>query len=303
MPRRTVVCAVQPALAGGGADITVGYVVGVSAQLVLERYAWSDMFDENHIKKIYAQTFFISDVSTKEAKPARACNACYDTVFPLLTSPSTPPTLAIQPQGEAHNSYTSTLGTLSQLPSWKSMPSFAPPGQSDAGSGSSSALLKPPPSAFHRPRHLRTDPRPQSQPVMNLNLSRMTSAAASSVSIPLNSPPDNGLGSSATSAASPAAGHSRDERRDESRQSLEPFPPDGNKFSVAALAVHTAPVTARPSSVGEGRSKRFSLLLGGRSMMQKIQRRQTDQGREDLDHGIAASKLSEILGREKGQRV
>ena len=233
-------------------------------------------------------------MSTKESKPARACNACYDTVFPLLTSTSSTPSLT-HPPGESHNSYTSTLGTLSQLPSWKSMPSFAPPGQSDASSTPSSVLFKPPPSAFHGPRRSRVAPRPQSQPVMNLNLSRMTSAATSSVSVVLNTPPGDSVEIPATSPGN--------ERQDQSRQFLESLPPDPTKFSMAALAVHTASVTARPSSVGEGRSKRFSLILGGRSVMQKLQRRQADQEPEDLANGVAASKLSEILGRERRQDV
>ena len=215
-----------------------------------------------------AQTFLISDVNTKASKPARACNACYETVFPLLGSPVPP-----HSQGESQNSYTSTLGTLSQLPSWKSMPSFAPP---SPGWTLSSALLKAPPSAFHEPRRgSRMGPRPQSQPVMDSSLSQMTSATASSVSVDLNSPTSDSMDRSPD-------GESR---------------PDLNRFSAAALAVHTSPVTARPSSFGEGRSKRFSLLLGGQSVMKRSQTNEE----EDRDPSVAASKLGEILGRE--QRV
>ena len=115
---------------------------------------------------------------------------------------------------------------------------------------------------------------------MDLTLSQMTSATASSVSVDLNSP------TSESATCSPNGNEEDGESR-----------PDVNRFSAAALAVHTSPVTARPSSFGEGRSKRFSLLLGGRSVMKRSQTSEE----EDRDPGVAASKLGEILGRE--QRV
>ena len=62
------------------------------------------------------QTFFISNSSAKQdsssssssssTKPARACDACYDTVFPVIHPPPT------------------TIPSLSHLPSWLSMPSL-----------------------------------------------------------------------------------------------------------------------------------------------------------------------------------
>jgi len=74
--------------------------------------------------------------------------------------------------------------------------------------------------------------------------------------------------------------------------------PNRKRFSLAALAVDTEPVTTRPSVSGEGRSKRFSLLLGGRSFHKKSG--QTEGGEQGgFDHGIAVGKLAEILGRER----
>ena len=73
--------------------------------------------------------------------------------------------------------------------------------------------------------------------------------------------------------------------------------PDPKRFSKAALAMHVAPVTARPKALGEGRNKRFSLVLAGRNTMKK-QMLQHGLSQEGLERGAAAGKLSEILGRE-----
>ncbi|KAF7345501.1 hypothetical protein MVEN_01568600 [Mycena venus] len=81
------------------------------------------------------RTFFITDPNARDgssvsSKPARACNACYETVFPLLDNPaededgqasaaadSSEPTL-----DAAHS--IGTLSSLSNFPSWLSMPSL-----------------------------------------------------------------------------------------------------------------------------------------------------------------------------------
>jgi|ERR1700761_5853368 len=58
-----------------------------------------------------SQTFFIADTNSRQqsSKAARACNACYDTVFPVINaSPSDSCELA-----------TPNDGTLSSLPVWK----------------------------------------------------------------------------------------------------------------------------------------------------------------------------------------
>jgi hypothetical protein len=76
------------------------------------------------------QTFFIADPSTKElsSKAARACEACYETVFPLVDPPMN--TAASSPNSSSFLSSsmgTTGLGTitsLSMLPSWVSMPSL-----------------------------------------------------------------------------------------------------------------------------------------------------------------------------------
>jgi FYVE, RhoGEF and PH domain containing 5/6 len=78
------------------------------------------------------------------------------------------------------------------------------------------------------------------------------------------------------------------------------------RFSLPAIALQTTPVTAHPNASGEGKSKRFSLVLGGRSSSQQAQNDIPYEVREpglrlkgDLSSGVAAVKLSELLGRQK----
>ncbi|KAL0955221.1 hypothetical protein HGRIS_004123 [Hohenbuehelia grisea] len=66
------------------------------------------------------RTFFISDPKAKEAtKPARACNACYETVFPLLDPPDEREELA--------SPLTDTMNTLSAIPLLVSLQPEQPP--------------------------------------------------------------------------------------------------------------------------------------------------------------------------------
>ena len=71
------------------------------------------------------QTFFISDSNARQqdspTKPARACDACYDTVFPVIRPPSGE--VSTNLNNESHKS-DDTIPSLSHLPSWLSMPSL-----------------------------------------------------------------------------------------------------------------------------------------------------------------------------------
>jgi FYVE/RhoGEF/PH domain-containing protein 5/6 len=77
------------------------------------------------------------------------------------------------------------------------------------------------------------------------------------------------------------------------------------RFSLPAIALQNTPVTARPNAFGVGKSKRFSLVLGGRSSGQQAQNdvpyevREPGLGKGDLSSGVAAVKLGELLGRQK----
>jgi FYVE, RhoGEF and PH domain containing 5/6 len=62
------------------------------------------------------------------------------------------------------------------------------------------------------------------------------------------------------------------------------------RFSMPAVAIHTTPVTARPNVVGEGKSKRWSLVLGNLKSNMGF-------GGE-TSHGLAAGRLNELLGRQ-----
>lgn len=70
------------------------------------------------------QTFYVADSSAKhETKPARACNACYESVFPIVdvdnpTNPGGPQYIG----SEGRNG--DTITSLSGLPSWLSMPAL-----------------------------------------------------------------------------------------------------------------------------------------------------------------------------------
>lgn len=66
------------------------------------------------------------------------------------------------------------------------------------------------------------------------------------------------------------------------------------RFSLPALALQTTPVTARPNVVGEGKSKRFSLMLGKSAISSAPP---TGDLGGSFMHGMAAGKLNELLGK------
>lgn len=68
------------------------------------------------------------------------------------------------------------------------------------------------------------------------------------------------------------------------------------RFSLPAVALQTSPVVTKQRSAGEGRSKRFSLVLGGRNGTAKRKPKSgTSQDERDLSKGVAVSKLQELL--------
>ena len=111
---------------------------------------------------------------------------------------------------------------------------------------------------------------------------------------------DNGEAESVT-AASPSQGLVSSQPSTPQKQ--EDTARRHKRFSLPAIALQTAPVTALPNATGEGRSKRFSLVLGGRSNVRQaqIEIETGGTGKGDLGRGVAAVKLGEILSR-LGQR-
>ena len=84
------------------------------------------------------------------------------------------------------------------------------------------------------------------------------------------------------------------------------------RFSLPIVGLQTTPVTARANTKGEGLAKRFSLVLGvGRTIRGPkstcVDGSSSDQGNEggtvkqsrSTGHGVAASRLADLLGRRK----
>ncbi|KAF8972714.1 hypothetical protein BDZ97DRAFT_853105 [Flammula alnicola] len=73
------------------------------------------------------RTFFVSDSNAKhESKPARACDACYESVFPLIDPPESneQEESEVAQEGIAEHRSSDTITSLSRLPSWLSMPAL-----------------------------------------------------------------------------------------------------------------------------------------------------------------------------------
>lgn len=180
-----------------------------------------------------------------------------------------------------------TLGTLSKLP-WQSVPAFDFTGSNPT---SPSALLRPPPSSFHEPLRPRMRARPVSQPILtDIDFASAATSTTSVNLIPFSLREPNAGVSLPDLSGSPPTNESLEEEVSE---------PDRKRFSAAALAVDTQPVTARPTAWGEGRNKRFSLLLSGRSSRKKSF--QSDREPGNLDHGPTVGRLTEILGKYRKQ--
>ncbi|EPQ60193.1 hypothetical protein GLOTRDRAFT_67584 [Gloeophyllum trabeum ATCC 11539] len=230
-------------------------------------------------------TFFISDPNAKDSnKPARACGACYETVFPILENDSSP-TNAMPPA--------QTIGTLSGFPSWQSisMPSLALSGVGarasalmaiDLGSpkrpleavaeGESgvvtlddgSEVVVPPLSRLRS----RASNRPKSYVQILEDFQEQGMAASPLTSTgPRPGPEDSTMSlaeneqdiragdeevmSTAGTGSAPTSPRKEDTARRHKR------------FSLPVVALQTTAVTARPTE--DPKSKRFSLVLNGRS--------------------------------------
>ena len=86
------------------------------------------------------------------------------------------------------------------------------------------------------------------------------------------------------------------------------------RFSLPVVGLQTTPVTARANAKGEGLAKRFSLVLGGgRTIRGPKSSRVHGPGCLDQEagegtikqsrstgHGVAASRLADLIGRRKG---
>lgn len=266
---------------------------------------------------ISPQTFFISDSSRKGVnRAARACNACYETVFPLLvTVPEEAPVHTNAPPGStltslpslklAHVPFSSAEHPVMLLndPALSSYDNGAGVWRKKRDSKALSYLSIPP--EF---QGSRTD--------LSLASSSYTGKNASLASIPAveASKKAGGLEEDDSAPATPRIAYAESiissapssPRKSMQVQSEEERAARNRKrFSMPAIALQTTQVTTRPNAMGEGRSKRYSLVLGMKSRIfpgKGIDEAATE-GNEDEDSrlkdGVAAARLNELLKTDR----
>ncbi len=301
--------------------------------------SWSHRGATN-LTKLLCQTFYIVDSDAKEpGKPSRACDACYETVFPVLT-PSASPNIP---------SSTPTF-TLSNFPSWQSTPALAlthapsllmaidknspkrtltriddamednarpnlPVEEGDEQGDSVYPVirLRPasrPPSFLHILENFQEE-------ALQVTPSPSTSHFSAQTDESIDAPPsslhrniflsnDSGAPSLAPLAptSTPSSTSSPPRIEDTVRRK--------KRFSLPVVGLQTTPVTARANTKGEGLAKRFSLVLGGGRTVRGSKSPHTrGQGLDDetegnaikqsrsTGHGVAAARLADLLGRRK----
>jgi FYVE/RhoGEF/PH domain-containing protein 5/6 len=247
----------------------------------------------------------VKKVGSKESfEAARACNSCYEAVFPVVDSDDTDED--ITPEHRAHYS---SIGTLTALPFSKSTPSLALLTNQESS-------VYPTPMKYELPVPVKIDngqenERPKSG-LDFLPMSRpklpgsrppsefMASSYSPSVIEP-QSPVFKQLNaSSATmstfdSPISPTARVSFD---------IKPRPRPSATFSTPAVALHTTPVTAKVSISADSRSSRNSLVFTNKSRPEGgssgtgSKDSEIVRGRRSLDAGLAMHKLTDLLGRK-----
>ena len=244
-------------------------------------------------------------------KSARACNACYDTVFPLIETSASEGTVKASQSGS----------TLTSFPSWKTQK----PVPQDVVKPSSLMALEP-----HKgsPSKMEVIRRPKSRPLSHPVIPQ--------VFVDPELTEDVNTDNSAREFE-PASFESSDEARVQATLRPAPRIYDGpsqsalsvqtsnlgvgdlddsdvvsprtrKRFSMPAIALQTTSVTAMPKVSGEGRSKRFSLVLGGGKQKGHVAQAQVQNelddsargGEQDLRRGVAAVRLQELLGRTNG---
>lgn len=271
------------------------------------------------------QTFFISDSNSKNelSKPARACDACYDTVFPLLDPPSPEKRSSNLPENSAD-----TIASLSSLPSWVSMPALPVDKQPQALMAldltpSRDASFDGDVTADDRERKGRLRLRPH-QRLRSYHQILEDFEEQARLQGGQGEEEDNGEGNddeeseeawytpTRSLASSPTSSPRKVRREDTTRRS--------KRFSLPAIALQTTSVTARttidaedagdtsvtasPTKEAVGtpvRSRRFSLVLSGRresgSGLGQGQGEFESLSDLRLSKGVAANKLSELLSR------
>ncbi|KAI9454923.1 hypothetical protein BJY52DRAFT_1282748 [Lactarius psammicola] len=278
-------------------------------------------------------TFYIVDSDAKEpGKPSRACDACYETVFPVLT-PSASPNIP---------SSTPTF-TLSNFPSWQSTPALA--------LTQAPSLLMAIDKNSPKRTVTRIDDAMEDNVRPNLPVEEGDEQGDSVHPVirlrPASRPPsflhilENFQEEALQVTPSPSTSHfsaQTDESIDAPSSSLHRsifYSNDLGAPSLAPLAPTSTPPStssppriedtirrqkrfslpispARANTKGEGLAKRFSLVLnGGRTLRGSKSSHARGQGLDDVTegnaikqsrstgHGAAAARLADLLGRRK----
>jgi len=297
------------------------------------------------------RTFFISDSNDKQdssTKPARACDGCYDTVFPVIhPPPSEVPT-------NMNNNKSDTITSLSLLPSWLSMPSLSVQRQpqalmaidtnssrdisfdniDDNGSETEERERK---GRLRVKSHQRV--RSYQQLVEDFQEQSQAQGSSSNVSqnqfrnaVGMDEDEDgerkegeehDHVNLFCTPTSPPVSSPRKQQRKEDTARRSK-------RVSLPAIGLHTTVVTARTSmedeevpvtvgeesvvSVGEGasggvvipgRSKRFSLVLAGRNShhVDGSRGQHNDSMSDGFSKGLAAARLSELLGRKLNSKI
>ncbi|KAJ6568436.1 hypothetical protein DFH09DRAFT_983267 [Mycena vulgaris] len=278
------------------------------------------------------RTFFISDPNAREdsSKPARACNACYETVFPLLDSPPEDDEGDAEPRSMLDSN---TMSSLSNFPSWLSMPSLPLASTTDALMAIDRGQQRQQNQKYER---LRRGDASEFLGLHPQDGSDMSHVEMAGERVRVKSPPPrprsyHQILEDFEDARSGVTSTVQEDEEDEEYSSgsrpqtvvdLSDGPPQRRKedtvrrnkrFSLPAVALQTTSVTARTQQVQEGRhrdgqppvrTKRFSLVLGSRPHFSKSEIGGAPKGRieeedSELGRGVAAGKLSELLGRHR----
>ncbi|KAL5494873.1 hypothetical protein ACEPAI_335 [Sanghuangporus weigelae] len=247
------------------------------------------------------KTFFIADPFANDtSKSARACNSCYDAVFPVIESSVSEGAISSAQSGS----------TLSSFPSWRTQKPMA----WNFSKPSELMELDAPTSGSPSKRVdviRRSKARPLSHPVIPevfgssfeeplRRVSRLDTEqreVADEVDLDSQHPTDVGQVLGDISNSSISVGNPQGSALSSYSEDISPRAK--KRFSMPAIAVQTTAVTAHPKISGEGRSKRFSLVLGSKPKVAVQMSHHTEDAKVDVDlrHGIAAARLQELLGR------
>ncbi|TDL26367.1 hypothetical protein BD410DRAFT_518305 [Rickenella mellea] len=258
-----------------------------------------------------SRTFFIQDSNAKHgSKSARACNACYEAVFPLVED--------ADPEGDLLQS--SSGSTLSSFPSWKTA---QPPLQTEQPTPSALMTFKKNPGPVDAPRddaevapnvrRRRMSSRPLSYPAIPLEFQDSRADSASVLTVPelsqeatdeegIDKPPELYLNSRQQTPDSGNIPQSSETDTDLEPELNSRVRRSRKRFSMPALAIQTPQVTAQPNVTGAGRAKRYSLVLGGKGKNIYNVRQadklidERDVNGSELRSGVAAN-LHDILQR------